>query len=108
MDEFFEKEKDCPPTCRRNHERVKIDTTSEISSDEHQGRFMIVRDISVQGAGIMVSFPLRMNENITIILGAPIFRNPVHQQARVVWHKQFDKDLWHVGLDFGTNKLSFS
>lgn len=76
-----------------------------MSLGKDSGRFIILRDLSSRGAGISSNFPIDLGQEVQIQIKEPFIGIPVTKDAKVVWSKQVENNLWRCGLDFGQDKL---
>jgi len=95
---------------RRAYSRYRLDGSATLVARNGTEEPSILRDISCRGVGVVTSQPLRLNDNLSIMINASsLFNQPITRQARVAWCQQLATNLWQGGLDFGeASKISFS
>lgn len=92
--------------CRRDYKRIIANASASLVTDEKVEIPLILKDLSVRGMSVVGDYPFQKNERIKITIYAPPFCDkPVLKQAKVVWSKKTDKNLWEAGLDFGMGNL---
>ncbi|MBU0693758.1 MAG: PilZ domain-containing protein [Candidatus Omnitrophica bacterium] len=92
---------------RRSYKRFKVDTGGRLIVDKEIEKPLIVRDLSSRGVGVVANYPFEIDKKITIDMETPFFHDTVRREARVIWCKKIEEDLWRAGLDFGMNKIEF-
>lgn len=91
---------------RRAHERFFLDSSASLITQKDTTKHLSLKDLSARGAGVVGDWPLSINERVAIIINASFFFDkPVSKQAKVVWCKKMDCELWQAGLDFGLDNL---
>jgi len=94
---------------RRVYQRFILNDSASLVTQEGTEKRLILNDLSATGAGVFGDCSLNINEKVTVIISAPFFfSKPICKQAKVVWCKKIDRNLWQGGLDFGLdNKINF-
>lgn len=94
---------------RRSYERFILNDSVSLVTQEGIEKTLALKDLSARGAGILGDFPLDINQRVTLAMKSSfILDKPVAKQAKVVWCKKIDNNLWQAGLDFGLdNKINF-
>jgi hypothetical protein len=101
---------DYPSPYRRSYHRFILDASASLIIDKNREEPSILRDLCPRGSGVVTHHWLKENEQVTIMIKIPyLFTSPVYKQAKVVWSKKIEEDLWEGGLDFGEdNKIILS
>jgi len=89
----------CPPECRRNYTRERIEDFAELSIPGKLEGPIVLKNFSEKGIGFESDFPLEQGQRCTVILRPPIFEDSVHRDIRVAWCKKADDHWWHGGLE---------
>jgi len=95
---------------RRRYERVEMHSPATVIFSDYAEKPVMVKDLSLRGAGIETTFPLEASQNITIrIRGPKLDKGAAYRKARVTWAREEEDGWWQAGLDFGIdNLLQFS
>lgn len=94
---------------RRNYTRLKIEAHATVYLDKKIKKGLKLIDISPRGVGGLIDCPLKVGDQVEILLLYPFFEEPVKKEAKVVRCKEINQKTWEVGLDFGgDNKLDLS
>ena len=93
---------------RRSYQRFILEASASLIIHKNIEEPSILRDLCPRGIGIITYYPLKENQEVTIIIKVPyLFGNPVNREAKVAWCKRLDENLWQGGLDFGEdNKIN--
>ena len=87
---------------RRDYQRYILNDSASLTTNEGIEKDFLLKDLSARGVGIVGNSPLNINEDVKVIINAPLFFDrPVSKAAKVVWCQKIDENLWQVGLDFG-------
>jgi len=93
---------------RRKYERFILNDSASLVTKEGKEERLLLKDLSVVGAGVTGNSSLDINETVAVVIQAPFFSNkPIYKQARVAWCEKVDTNLWESGLDFGLDKINF-
>lgn len=93
-------------TYRRAYERFALGSQAEVNTEKAHGIISIVSDLSSRGAGIITTVPFDPGEQVSVMLKTCfLFREAVRRNAKIVWCKKLDYNLWQAGIDFGANNL---
>ncbi len=91
---------------RRNYERFVVNDSASLVTDNSIERPLILEDLSARGASVIGDYPFQINEKVTVVIYIPFFLDsPAFKQAKTVWCKKIDRNLWQAGLDFGIDNL---
>jgi len=90
---------------RRAYTRFKLDTAVTIIANTGQASPTVLRELSARGIGIVSNRMLNINEMVTVVVDNSCLPQPINRQAKVVWCRQIDNNLWRTGLDFGMDNL---
>lgn len=94
---------------RRSYERFLVNRKANLETDKSQEQEVLLRDLSIRGAGIVSRFSLNENEQVKISIKEPFFDQPVLKEAVVIWSKKQENNSWRSGLDFGLdNRLELA
>ena len=90
---------------RREYNRFIVNASAVLDGKSS----LMVQDLSVRGAGIIGSFPIKADNPVEITISRCFAtKAPISRKARVAWCKQLDNRLWQAGLDFGlSQELAF-
>lgn len=95
-------------TFRRDYNRFVINKDAVIITKEGERKKVILQDLSASGAAVTADRPFEKQEKVRINIDVPaFFDKPIDAEARVVWSKKLENNLWQVGLNFGMNKIRF-
>jgi hypothetical protein len=90
---------------RRTYERIILNVPASVITNDGKELDLVLRDLSAEGAGVIGNLCLMENKKVTVQINAPaFFKEPVSKEARVVWCKEVDNNLWRTGLEFGWDK----
>ncbi|MCM8796559.1 MAG: PilZ domain-containing protein [Candidatus Omnitrophica bacterium] len=94
-------------TYRRSYSRFKLNRPCLLVSSLGTRYPSILRDLGARGAAVLSETTLELNQNITIIMDAPLIsKEDLRKEATVIWSRKIDDILWQYGLDFGeSNKI---
>lgn len=91
---------------RRSQKRYEIDASAILVINKNLEETFILKNFSARGAGVVSDYPLKTNDQVTIIFQFPfLFENPIRKEATVVWCKKLSEMLWESGLDFGLDNM---
>jgi len=91
---------------RRCYERFNVDAQATLIINKNLEQSSILVDLSTKGAGLFSNYPLKVDEEIEIVIIAPFFfKEPIHRRAKVAWCKAVYTNSWQAGLDFGLDNL---
>lgn len=91
---------------RRDYERFIVNDSASLITANSIERPLILEDLSARGAGVIGDYPFRINEKVTVVIYAPFFLDsPALKQAKAVWCKKINENMWQAGLDFGMDNL---
>ena len=93
---------------RRFYDRYQLNSPATLTDAYNVKREVILRDLSIMGAGIVCAQPIKVYEEVTVVIQHPFFDNPISPKAKVIWCKKLDKDYWRLGLIFTERKLTFA
>lgn len=93
---------------RRSYERYILEAQATLVIHKNKEKPSMLRDLSARGASVITDYPLMINEKMTIAINVPfLFDRFVYKEAKIVWCKKIDENLWQCGLDFGEdNKIT--
>lgn len=92
---------------RRMYERFILNDSASVITKEGKEERLLLKDLSVGGAGVTGNASLDINEIVAVVIKAPFFfGKPIYKQARVAWCEKVDTNLWESGLDFGLDKIN--
>jgi hypothetical protein len=84
---------------RREFNRLSCALGGNYASAAGISRSIQCKDISVKGAGVIVSFPLQIDSQVKIDVTTQ--RNlPLLLAGRICWCKKISEDCWHAGIMF--------
>ena len=86
---------------RRSYERFLINDWATVILNETTQKRLLLRDLSVRGAGVVSNYPFQVNDKVKIVIKEPVFDAPVSREAKVIWSNKKEDNLWRSGLDFG-------
>ena len=92
---------------RRFYDRYRADASATLTSNKNVNEEVILRDLSVGGAGVICAHPLKIYKEVAITVQRPFFNKPVFSKAKVIWCKKFDDNYWRLGLKFDPKKIEF-
>ena len=97
-------------TYRRDYKRFIVNDSASLVTDNGVERPLILEDLSARGAGVIGNYPFQINEEVSVVIYAPFFFDkPALKEAKTVWCKEINENLWQAGLDFGIgNLINFS
>jgi len=95
---------------RRSFKRFLLNDSVVLITEENKEVRSILMDLSSAGAGIISGSALEADHRVKISLGeSGLFNKPISGEVRVAWCKQVGVNLWHSGLDFGSDlKINLS
>jgi hypothetical protein len=94
------------PQRRRSWERYIVEALATVITGRILKRPSVLRDLSVRGGCLVTNYPLILDDRIEIVIHNVIFlKNPVFKEAKVVWCRKVDDNLYQSGLDFGEDNL---
>ena len=86
---------------RRNYARLKIEAHATLYLDKNIKKGLKLQDVSPRGVGGLIDCPLKVGDQVGILLLYPFFDEPVKKEASVVRCREINQNTWDVGLDFG-------
>ncbi len=93
-------------TYRRDYKRFIVNDSVSLVTDNGVERPLILEDLSARGAAVVGDYPFRINGKVTVVIYAPFFLDsPALKQAKTVWCKKINENMWQAGLDFGMDNL---
>lgn len=93
---------------RRSYERFILNDSASVVTKEGEEKSLLVKDLSARGIGVIGDSAFGINEKVTMVINVPFFFDrPISKQAKVVWCKKIDQNLWQAGLVFGLDKIDF-
>ena len=93
---------------RRSYERFILNDSASVVTKEGKETSLLVKDLSARGIGVIGDSPFDINEKVTMVINAPFFFDrPISKQAKVVWCRKIDQNLWQAGFDFGLDEINF-
>ena len=91
---------------RRDYQRFMVNGSASLVIVNEVKIPLILKDLSSRGVSVVGDYPFQINQTVTVIIYAPLFIDtPTLKQARTVWCKKTDENLWEAGLDFGMDSL---
>ncbi len=86
---------------RRAFERFICNDSAALLDKDGAEKRLIVKDLSLGGAGVFGNYPLALNDRVIVLINAPFFfKRSFSKNARVAWSKMVDNNAWEAGLDF--------
>ena len=86
---------------KRGYERLKVDVLATLILKDNTRKGFMLRDVSARGLRGVSTFPLEVNEVLSVVLQAPFSQEPIKKEVRVVWCRDKGAKNWELGLDFG-------
>ena len=90
---------------RRTYKRFIVEVQATLIINNSLRITAIAKDLCSRGVGIICKYPLKVNEQVEIIIFLAL-QNTVCNKAKVVWSEKVDENLWRAGLDFGLDNLT--